>query len=94
MKVLQNIKNKTLVNDLQLINLIMNFVTLQYKCKYEIGLSLVYKDCINYYITGSDDYTGYLVVNKFKLILFVIKNSFLPISYNIKLILTNKQNKL
>lgn len=91
MKILQNVKNKTLVNDLRLIELITNFVMLKYKCTYEIGLRLVYKDYINYYIGGSD-YSGYIVVSKFRLILFVIKNTFQNLNYNIKLIVTNKQN--
>lgn len=90
MKVLKNVKNKALVHDLRLINLIKNFVTLKYKYSYEIGLSLIYKDCRNYYIYGSDNYDGYLVVNRLKLILFVIKKAFQFLNYNINLIVTNK----
>lgn len=90
MEVLKNIKNKVLVNDLRLINLITNFVMLKYKYSYNMGLRLIYKDCRNYYIYGSDDYDGYLVVNRLKLILFVIKNAFRVLNYNINLIVTNK----
>lgn len=81
--------NLNFTSNVEIDRILMDFLSTYYNITFELGLCFVYSDKFNYYIGGSDDYYGYLKINKIWLSYKIYKSYVLKLNKVVKMLLKN-----
>ena len=79
--------NPKVVENINVCRILVEFLFDNYGKRFEMGLCFVYKDLLHYYVGGSDDYYGYVRLNKIWLCYQISKSHIVTLSRVVRMLL-------